>query len=130
MIPFDLSSEAIIVHGVLSGPLGITRRVMLLVDSGTPHTVIDAPVADSVGFGAGTGVGRSSLLGVTGVSDGYIVRAPRLRAIDHIVTDYPIAVHDLPDDMGFDGLLGLDFFHGCRLVVDFVAQTIEVDKVR
>jgi hypothetical protein len=38
-----------------------------------------------------------------------------------------VFAHTLPAASGIDGLLGLDFFQGTKLSIDFVAGTIEVE---
>jgi|GEM_PF-3003799 len=123
---FDPSADQILIVGLVEGPEGKIRRVRFLVDTGTPHTVIDAPIMDSIGFGAHLATARSRLWGVSGVIDGYVVKAPRLRVLGHELQGCSIAVHDLPNDLGVEALLGLDFFRGCYVGIDFCDGTLEV----
>lgn len=123
---FRPRSKQILILGLIEGPEGKPRRVRFLLDTGTPNTVIDAPLTDSVGFGAHLAVGRSRLWGVSGVSEGYVVRAPRVRVLGHELRNYRVAIHDLPNNLGVEALLGLDFFEDCFLGVDFKDGSIVV----
>ena len=58
--------------------------------------------------------------------------APRIlvesiEAIGRVRRDFPLLCHTLPPSATVDGLLGLDFLRGNRLVVDFRTGTIELD---
>ncbi len=58
--------------------------------------------------------------------------APRIlvesiEAIGKLRRDFPSLCHTLPPSATVDGLLGLDFLRGNRLVVDFRTGTIELD---
>ena len=121
---FDPASTHILVGGVLEGPLGVTRFVRFVIDPGTPHTVVDTPLMDALGFHAGIAVGRSTLWGVSGVTEGYVVRAPRIRVVGKELRDYRVAVHDFAEGLGVEALLGLDFFRGGYLGLDFVTGEI------
>ena len=121
---FDPRRQHIVVGGVLEGPEGRTRRIRFIIDPGTPHTVVDTPLMDALGYGANQAVGKSSLWGVSGVTEGYVVRAPRIRVIGKELRDYRIAVHDFAEGLGVEALLGLDFFRGGYLGLDFVSGEI------
>jgi hypothetical protein len=127
---FEPSAHQILITGLLEGPQGRVRRVRYLLDTGTPHTVFDAPITDSIGFGPDLMTGTSRLWGVSGVSVGYVVRAARVRVLSREVHGYPVAVHDLPNDLGVEALLGLDFFKACFLGIDFRVGLITVDSSR
>lgn len=121
---FDPRKQHILVAGVLDGPDGRIRRVRFIIDPGTPHTVVDTPLMDALGYGAHLAIGKSTLWGVSGVTKGYVVRAPRIRVVGKEIRDYRIAVHDFADGLGVEALLGLDFFHGGYLGLDFVTGEI------
>ncbi len=58
--------------------------------------------------------------------------APRIlvesiEAIGKLRRDFPLLCHTLPQSATLDGLLGLDFLRGNRLVVDFQTGTVELD---
>jgi hypothetical protein len=40
--------------------------------------------------------------------------------------NFPVLAHTLPPSTGVDGLLGLDFFRGLRLTIDFQSGQIQL----
>lgn len=72
-------------------------------------------------------VARSSLWGVSGVTLGYIVRLPQFALLGQKRRDHHVAVHDLPQDLGVEALLGLDFFRNTRFCMDFRLGQLELE---
>lgn len=97
-----------------------------LVDTGTAHTVIDTSILDALGFGAHLATGRSSLWGVSGNTDGYVVRVPTITVVGRCLANYRAAAHDFQPELGVDALLGLDFFQGGYLGMDFATGELTV----
>lgn len=50
----------------------------------------------------------------------------RLSALGHHAVGLRVLAHDLPASAGIDGLLGLDFFRGLALTLDFRAGRIDL----
>ena len=48
-----------------------------------------------------------------------VVPILRISALGQTRRDFTILGHTLPPSAGIDGLLGLDFFRGTRLAIDF-----------
>jgi hypothetical protein len=48
----------------------------------------------------------------------------RLLALGSEQTNFPVLCHTLPPSAGVDGLLGLDFFRGNKLRIDFIQGII------
>ena len=53
-----------------------------------------------------------------------IVRVASLVALGLTRSNHPVTVHTLPESIGVDGILGLDFFRRQRLCLDFDHNTI------
>ena len=51
----------------------------------------------------------------------------RLDVLGQQRTDFPVLAHTLPPSAGVDGLLGLDFFRGRKLTLDFRTGVITLD---
>jgi hypothetical protein len=64
----------------------------------------------------------------TGSSLEYVPRLPvaRIRALGQERTSFTIVAHTLPPSAPIDGLLGLDFFRGQQLVIDFRSGQITI----
>jgi hypothetical protein len=54
------------------------------------------------------------------------VTVQRLEALSKAVNDFPILSHTLPPTSQVDGLLGLDFFRGFQISIDFRNGTITI----
>jgi hypothetical protein len=54
------------------------------------------------------------------------VTVQRLEALGKSVNDFPIPSHTLPPTSQVDGLLGLDFFRGFQISIDFRNGTITI----
>lgn len=51
----------------------------------------------------------------------------QIEALGHEHTNFPILCHTFPPSATVDGVLGLDFLRGKRLVLDFRAGLITLD---
>lgn len=124
--PFDPNAGAVTVLGELAGPAG-TIALRLLVDTGADVSVIDPVRMLAAGYDPAQPLGQISV--TTAHSAGSAVgffRVTRLTALGvdrlgHIVLSYA-----LPPNVGFDGLLGLDFFEDRVLTIDFVRHTVSL----
>jgi hypothetical protein len=59
-----------------------------------------------------------------------VIRVSAVTALDRIRTDFLVAAHDLPLGVEADGLLGLDFFRGLVLKLDFARGRIWLTAFR
>jgi len=56
------------------------------------------------------------------------IRLGRIAALGLDRRNFPVVCHTLPPSASVDGLLGVDFFHRCRLTIDFATGTIDVRR--
>jgi len=56
-----------------------------------------------------------------------MVEVDRLQALGKQRQHFPVLCHTLPPSATVDGLLGLDYFRGLRLVVDFRTDSVNLD---
>ncbi|MBI4862987.1 MAG: retropepsin-like domain-containing protein [Candidatus Riflebacteria bacterium] len=117
--PFDPGAEAIWVTGNLTGRAGKQRQLLLLVDPGTPQTIVDDQLAAQIGLDRSQTTGPAHFRGFTGPQGGYYALADRLEVFGRAVGPFNVAC--CPCDPGFeiDGLLGLDFFRDLVVTMDF-----------
>jgi predicted aspartyl protease len=90
------------------GPLGDNRPLWLIVDTGTPVTILSAPWATELGLTKDRSVGKSRLMGPTGPQDGYRVIADRFQVMGRLLKNFEIHCHDLEPRLNVLGVLGLD----------------------
>jgi hypothetical protein len=122
---FDPKEREVLVDVVVHGPLG-ARSFTFLLDTGTERTVIDPSVLDSLGYGARMGRRVSHLLGAGGVQPGYLIEVTRLGLFDVTVAPVEVFCHDLPVDLGIEGLIGMDLVEGRVVTLDAVQGIISV----
>ena len=65
----------------------------------------------------------------TGSGVEFVPRIPveKIGALEHERQNFPIICHTLPPSATVDGVLGLDFFRGRRLVLDFRLGLVTIE---
>jgi hypothetical protein len=105
---FDRALNLIFVEARIAGPF-TQQDLVLIVDTGAAQTIIVPDVIDDIGYSARDAYSLSSVTSPLGREYGYRLRVGEFVALGHAFADYPVAVHDLADRSGIDGLPGWDF---------------------
>jgi predicted aspartyl protease len=93
-----------------------------VIDTGADRTVVSAELADRLGL---ADAGKARLHAMGGSRDVRIVKVDALQVSTKVLRTLTAAA--LPaENLGADGLLGVDMLKGQRVVIDFVAQTMKV----
>lgn len=127
-VRFDLHAPAIRLKATLVGP----RRAVslpLTLDTGATRTVIRPHHLVSAGYDLTAGR-PLRMRSTTDRSDTRLIRVSRLDALDATKTDFEVVAHDLPVGVLTDGLLGLDFFRGRILTLDFARGRMALRRPR
>jgi hypothetical protein len=66
-------------------------------------------VIDDLGYSPLQGEAITSLRSAIGKESGYMLRVARFTSLGFTFSDFLVHVHDLPEGIGIDGLLGLTF---------------------
>ena len=113
------------VRATLSGPAGDTS-VRLAIDTGATMTVIRPASLVLVGYDPAAAPDRVRMVTASGVE--YVPRlsVDRLEALGIAVGPFPVVAYTLPPGSSTQGVLGLNFFRGRRLTLDFRAGWIRV----
>ena len=115
---FDPHQGLIIVQAELEGPSG-SAVLRLALDTGATSTLINAAMLVSLGYDPGLARNRVQVTTGSGVEFAPQITLSKIRSLGQERTGFPILCHTLPPSAGVDGLLGLDFFRGQRLNIDF-----------
>jgi hypothetical protein len=67
-------------------------------------------IIDDLGYSPSQGESITSIRSAIGREPGYFLRAERFSSLVFSFTDLRVHVHDLPEGIGIDGLLGLSFY--------------------
>jgi hypothetical protein len=123
-VPFNPQSGLILVEAEVEGPNG-SHLVIVAVDTGARATLIRKAVLVALGYDPSVFpyVQMTTASGVLSVP-----RLPvsRLSALGQDHFGFPVVAHDLPPSAQFQGLLGLDFYCGQTLRIDFRTGLIDL----
>jgi predicted aspartyl protease len=122
---FDPTQGLIVVPVRLFGPAGdIILRLAL--DTGATSTLINSEIMILLGYDPAASSDRIRVTTGSGIEFCPRVKIRQIEALGRSVGDFLILSHTLPPTSQVDGLLGLDFFRGCRLIIDFSNGTIAI----
>jgi hypothetical protein len=105
---FDPTDSLIIVTARVWGPHG-DKQLSLALDTAATQTHVIPEFLDEIGYGPQYGDRITSVTSAIGDEPGYMMPVMRLSALGFELTDFRIHVHDLPETLGIQGLLGLSF---------------------
>ncbi len=116
--PFNASRGLILVQTTIVGPSG--RAVSwLALDTGATDTVIAESVLVAAGFDLAQASQRVPVTMASGVEFVPVISLSKITALGQDRVSFPALCHTLPASAGVDGILGLDFFRGHILTLDF-----------
>lgn len=122
---FNSVDGLIMVSARIDGPTGHTYAELAL-DTGATGSLIRPSKLVVIGYDPGVAPDR--VLVTTGSGVEYVPRLPvdRIETLGQTVNQFNVLAHTLPPSAMVDGLLGLDFFRGQRLIIDFQSGEIEL----
>ena len=124
--PFDPDAGLVAVPVRVHGPAGITV-VRLAVDTGASWSMIAWDPLVLLGYDPAVETARIQITTGRGVEFAPPVVVSRLEALGQQRDNFSVLCHTLPPSAMVDGVLGLNFFRGQRLTVDFRAGFISPD---
>jgi predicted aspartyl protease len=124
--PFDAHYGLIVVPTRLTGPRGSTV-VRLALDTGATTMMINWEPLVLIGYDPAVVANRDEVATASGVEFSPRISLSKVEALGRIQQDIDTLCHTLPPSTTVDGLLGLNFFRGCRLAIDFRQGEISVD---
>jgi predicted aspartyl protease len=125
MDEFPPDRGPIVVEDQLSGPAGSTG-IRLILDTGATATLIKPGVLIALGYDPDSMSERVSIATVDGICTAPRFQLNRLSALGQHRIGFPVVCHLLPTADGIHGLLGLDFFRGTVLTIDFKQGNINL----
>ena len=123
---FNPRGAGIAIVARLAGPRRETD-IRLLLDTGAAVPVIDPDVLAATGYDLTTPRGAMQIVTVSGVEIMPLHIVASLTALNHERRDIGVLAHRLPRGSGLQGLLGLSFFRGRVLTLDFREGEVRLD---
>ncbi len=117
---FDPQRGLIIVQAELWGPAG-SAVLRLALDTGATLTLVNVGLLVAVGYDPALMPERVQVTTGSGVEFVPRVTLDKIVGLGQARERFPVLGHTLPPSAGVDGLLGLDFFRGRLLTLDFRA---------
>ncbi len=125
---FDPGDSLIIVHATIWGPLG-HKGLRLAFDTAATQTHVVPEFLDEIGYGPQHGDRITSITSAIGEEPGYMMTVSKFSALGFTETDFRIHVHDLPETLGIQGLLGLTFLRRFNYEIRSTEGRILVERV-
>jgi len=117
-IKFDPDRGLIIIPARLYGKEE-DMIVRLALDTGATNSMINWDIAELLGYDPAAEKDRIRITTGSGIEFAPRIYMDKIEVLGRINKNFPILCHTLPPSATVDGLLGLDFFKGVRLVLDF-----------
>ncbi len=117
--PFDPNHRLIIVQAEVAGPSG-SALLRLALDTGATRTLVNERLLMAVGYDP-TLLSHRRIQVAMGSSVEFVslISVKKMASLGQQRSDFPVLFHTLPPSTGVEGLLGLDFFRGQTLTLDF-----------
>ena len=125
-IRFDSTEGLIIIPTKMCGPAGDTV-VRMALDTGATGSLVNWDVAVFLGYDPAVVTERIQMTTGSGVEFVPQIIVEKIKAFGLVRQNFPVLCHTLPPSATVDGLIGLDFFRGQRLIVDFREGLVTVE---
>ena len=123
---FNPKEGLIVISTRLSGPAG-DAVVRLALDTGATGSVVNWDIAVLLGYDPAIALERVQMTTGSGVAFAPRVIVEKIEALGQERRNFPVLCHTLPPSATVDGVLGLDFFRGQRLIVDLRVGLVSLE---
>jgi predicted aspartyl protease len=123
---FNAKRGLIVVKARLWGAEG-KATLSLALDTGATGTLISQTRLIELGYDTSTNKELHQITTGSGTEFVPVISLDKIAALDQEQSAFSVLCHNLPPSAGVDGLLGLDFFRGQTLNIDFRTGLITLD---
>ena len=116
--PFDPEQGLIVVTATMQGPID-SAVVKLALDTGATHSILHPDALARVGYQPDESENRVQVTTGSGLEYAPVVTVSKLAALGKVCAEFYVTAVALPETATVDGVLGLDFFRGHVLTLDF-----------
>ncbi|HEX6963605.1 MAG TPA: aspartyl protease family protein [Lacipirellula sp.] len=122
---FDAGGGLIVVAAEIEGPTG-SAIVRMALDTGATCTLVNSLILVAAGYDLALAKDRIEVTTGSGVEYAAKVELTKMAALGMKRYELPVLAHTLPPSAGVDGLLGIDFFAGRTLTINFASGELGV----
>jgi len=115
---FNAKSGLVMLSARIWGPRA-SSPVQMALDTGATGTVVSASIMEVLGYDLKNCLVHAKMTSASGVSIAPRVIAQRVEVLGCDKRSIPIVCHNFPNSSSIEGVLGLDFFRGMELSLDF-----------
>jgi predicted aspartyl protease len=115
---FDLNRGLIVIPAEIWGPAG-SAVLRFALDTGATGSVVNLGILVALGYDPALVSERVQVTTGSAIEFAVPISLEHIRILGLDRSHYLVLGHSLPPSAGIDGLLGLDFFHGLSLTLDF-----------
>jgi hypothetical protein len=116
--PFEALHGLVLVDVTVTGPAARTAALMAL-DPGATTTIVSQAILLTLGYDPAQALRWVQVTTGSGLVYVPLLSMTQVRALGQERTNFPVLAHTLPPGAMVDGVLGLDFFRGQTLTIDF-----------
>jgi hypothetical protein len=117
-LPFDPEKGLIVVPTRIWGKSG-DAIVQLALDTGATGSMVNWDILVFLGYDPAIVPERIQMTTGSGIEFVPRIVVQKIQALGQEHQNFPVLCHTLPPSSTVDGVLGLDFFRGKRLLLDF-----------
>ncbi len=121
-------------HGLIVVPVRVFAAdeerdvvVKLAVDTGATHTAIHADFLSEIGYSPQDSPNKTHITTGSGVDYVPVLPISKIEVLGREQRDLFVTAVSLPDSATVDGVIGLDFFRGRKLFLDFREGILTLD---
>jgi predicted aspartyl protease len=126
-ISFSLDAGLILVPALIVGPKG-DSALRMAIDTGATFSLVNKEILADLGFDPDECTDMYRVTTGNGTGEMLRIITQSVESVGIRRLRFPVLCHSLPPGTGIDGLLGIDFFEGTRLHIDFIDNIISVTK--
>ena len=123
---FDPEDGLIVVLVRLWGPGG-DLGVPLALDTGATFSMVGSGIMRLLGFEPQRAAEHVRIVTASSVELVPRIATAKPEALGRACANFPVLCHTLPPTATVDGVLGLDFFRGLQLTIDFRSGVLAVE---
>jgi hypothetical protein len=127
--PFDPDGRLVVVRTILVSPEG-GSEFRLAIDTAATRSSVSGLVLERLGYREPEGSARRQVRTGSGGTRAGLVRVGRVVALGQSQVEFPVLWMPHPPGGMIDGLLGLDFFRGQVLTLDFARGRVSLGPPR